>query len=112
MNFPLLIARRYLFAAAACGLGFLLVKGGEYMAKIRLGLDLSHDTFHTLYWLITGFHYLHVLAALVLLLVMARGLRRHGADGEWTEHVESTAIFWHFCDLVWLLLLPVVYLLH
>lgn len=104
--------RRYLFAAATCGLGFLVVKGSEYAAKIHLGLDLSHDTFHTLYWLITGFHYLHVFAALLLLLVMARGLRLHGAEGEWVEHVESSAIFWHFCDLVWLLLLPVVYLLH
>ncbi|MCC7377241.1 MAG: cytochrome c oxidase subunit 3 [Verrucomicrobiales bacterium] len=105
-------ARRGTLAAAACGLVFLVLKGSEYAEKLRHGDDLHRDTFHTLYWLLTGFHYLHVLVAVVLLLVMARALRNTATMNETRENVGASAIFWHLCDLVWLLLLPVVYLLR
>ena len=53
-----------------------------------------------------------LLVAVVLLLVMARALRNTATTNETRENVEASAIFWHLCDLVWLLLLPVVYLLR
>ena len=97
--------------AAAFGLLFLLVKGGEYASKFGRGLDLHHDTFHTLYWLLTGFHYLHVVVAIILLLAMAWGLRHGECTEEHALNIEGSAVFWHLCDLIWLLLMPVVYLL-
>lgn len=104
-------ARRWVIASALSGVGFLAVKSCEYADKLRHGLDLHHDSFFTLYWLLTGFHYLHVLVAVVLLAAMARGLRRGEYTRECHENVEASGIFWHLCDLIWLLLLPVIYLL-
>lgn len=105
-------ARRETLFAAVLGGGFLVVKGGEYAAKLGHGHGLNHDTFHLLYWFLTGFHFLHVVVAVILLLAMARALGRSERDPELPDHVEGSAIFWHLCDLIWLLLLPVVYLIR
>jgi nitric oxide reductase NorE protein len=98
-------------AVSTAGL-FLVLKCVEYADKLAHGFDLRADSFFTLYWLLTGFHFLHVAAALVLLALMWHGIRsgRYTA----TDHgdVESAGVFWHLCDLIWLLLYPVLYLLR
>ncbi len=104
-------ARRQMGQAAAFGVAFLMVKGGEYAGKLGQGLDLHHDSFHTMYWLLTGFHYLHVVVAVILLVAMAWGLRRGQCTEEQATNIASSAVFWHLCDLIWLLLVPVIYLL-
>lgn len=104
-------ARRGIWKAAAFGVAFLGVKGWEYTRKLDLGLGLHRDAFHTLYWLITGFHYLHVAFAVGLLLAMGWGLRRGECRGEQVANIESSGVFWHLCDLIWLFLVPVIYLL-
>jgi nitric oxide reductase NorE protein len=104
-------ARRGISQAAGLGVVFLIVKGWEYAGKLRHGLDLHHDIFHTMYWLLTGFHYLHVLVAIILLVAMSWGLRRGTCTEEQTTNIEASGIFWHLCDLIWLLLMPVLYLL-
>lgn len=103
-------ARRWVVAAIAAGAAFLVLKGVEYGQKIGHGFGFGDDTFFTLYFALTGFHFLHVVAAVLLLAFVARGLGR-GAYGA-ADHldVESCGIFWHMCDLVWLLLYPVLYL--
>jgi len=104
-------ATRWLAGSTLAGVMFLVLKGSEYATKLSRGYDLHHDAFFSLYWMLTGFHFLHVLVAVVLLAVMWRGL----CQGKYTqashEDVESTGIFWHMCDLIWLLLMPVIYLL-
>lgn len=105
-------AARWLLATIGSGLVFTALKGVEYAAKLKHGHDLNADTFFTLYWLLTGFHVVHVAVAVIILLLMWRGIRA----GRYTpvEHadVESAAVFWHMCDLIWLVLYPVVYLLR
>lgn len=104
-------ASRWVAAAATTGMAFLALKGWEYTDKLHHGLDLHHNTFFTLYWLLTGFHFLHVVVALLLLAIMARRIRRGRYTAGNHEDVESSAVFWHLCDLIWLLLFPVIYLL-
>ena len=104
-------AGRYMVFAIAFGMAFLVGKGIEYAAKINQGMGLHHDSFHTIYWLLTGFHYVHVIVAVVLLAAMAWGLGRPGGAGARLENVESSAVFWHMCDLIWLFLMPIIYLL-
>lgn len=104
-------ALRGMGLAAAFGVAFLIVKGGEYTQKFGQGFDLHHDSFHTMYWLLTGFHYLHVVVAVILLVAMAWGLRHGKCTGDHALNIESSAVFWHLCDLIWLLLMPVIYLL-
>lgn len=105
-------AARWVGAAIGTGFGFLLLKGAEYVFKIQHGVGFGSDTFFTLYWLLTGFHFLHVLVAVVLLLAMWSGIRRGKYHRGEYHDVESSGIFWHMCDLIWLLLYPVIYLLR
>ena len=61
--------------------------------------------------MLTGFHFVHVMVAVVLLSALLRAVGRgryHAADH---QDVEAGGVFWHMCDLIWLLLYPVTYLL-
>lgn len=95
-------SRWFLAGASALGLVFLVVKMIEYAAKAADGLSIETNTFFTLYYLITGFHALHVVFGLILLAIAM----------VWndTETLESVAAFWHMVDLVWVLIFPVIYL--
>jgi len=102
---------RWIAAAIATGLAFLVLKAVEYAEKISHGIGFGDDTFFTLYFLLTGFHFAHVLAAAILLTAMWVGVHRGRYHRDHHLDVESSGIFWHMCDLIWLLLFPVIYLL-
>ncbi|HMW60577.1 MAG TPA: cytochrome c oxidase subunit 3, partial [Leptospiraceae bacterium] len=61
----------WMIAAGLAGITFLVLKCVEYSSKLKGGHDLGSDSFFTLYWLLTGFHFLHVALATVILLVLA-----------------------------------------
>lgn len=103
---------RWVGGAICTGVAFLLIKGGEYAEKIQHGIGFGSDAFFTLYWLLTGFHFLHVVVAVVLLIFMWSGIRRGKYHRDRLQDVESSGIFWHMCDLIWLLLYPIIYLLR
>lgn len=103
-------ARPFIHCAMVGGFLFLILKGIEYHGKIESGLTLGHDTFFTYYWLLTVFHLMHVFVGLIILAVLHRRLRPAAKPME-TEDFEAGAVFWHMCDLIWLILFPVIYLL-
>lgn len=92
------------------GVGFILLKLVEYYQKIAAGLDMNHSPFFMNYWLLTGFHWLHVLVGVVILFFIRRTIVKK-RDGASLEDIEAGIAFWHMCDLVWLLLFPLLYLL-
>jgi len=92
------------------GVLFLMLKGLEYSQKIAHGLTIGHNTFFTFYWLLTGFHVIHVLVGLGILFFMYLGLRKAQANPD-ILNIEAGASFWHMCDLIWLLLFPMLYLI-
>lgn len=93
--------RRPLAIAALCGLAFVAVKAVEYTIEIHSGIGEA-GRITELYFLITGFHLLHVLfGAGILLLVAWRPVR---------GNVVMIATLWHAIDLVWLVMFPIVYL--
>jgi nitric oxide reductase NorE protein len=94
------------------GLAFLILKGVEYSEKIEHGLGIDESSFFMFYWLLTGFHFVHVLVGAVLLLFMYFKVKNGFYNAENMLDVESSAAFWHMCDLIWLFLFPVIYLLH
>lgn len=97
-------ARPWLAGAMVLGLVFLIVKWFEYAEKARLGIGIETSDFFTFYYLLTGFHALHVVAGLVVFgLLMRWGTARN---------LEAGAAFWHMVDLVWILLFPIIYLVH
>jgi nitric oxide reductase NorE protein len=97
-------ARRYLVAAMGLGCAFLAVKGVEYADKAAHGIGIETDTFWTLFYLLTGFHAMHVIMGVVVLALV--GWKSSPAN------FETGAAFWHMVDLVWLVLFPILYLVR
>ncbi|KAA0584916.1 cytochrome c oxidase subunit 3 (plasmid) [Azospirillum oryzae] len=104
-------ARRAMMMAAAVGSVFLAVKAMEYSATLGAGLTIDTDTFFTLYFLLTGFHALHVVLGIVILLLVSRSGPETMPE-TLIENLETGAAFWHMVDLVWVILYPLVYLIR
>ena len=101
-----------LLAALGCACGYVWLKLGEYQHLAGLGLDIEHNTFFTLYWIVTGFHFLHVLLGMLILGWLAKHCwQRANAAGNHPA-AESAVLYWHMVDLVWVLLFPLVYVLN
>ncbi len=92
------------------GIFFLILKSIEYYHKIESGISLETNVFFTFYWLLTGFHLIHVIIGLVILGWTNYGMKKKNSDTQ-IEDIEACAAFWHMCDLIWLLLFPILYLI-
>ena len=91
------------------GVFFLILKSIEYYFKLEAGLTIGYNTFFSFYWMLTLFHVIHVLVGLVILIVNYIGLKKNSTNN--LEDFEASAAFWHMCDLIWLLLFPIIYLI-
>ncbi|SDB58851.1 nitric oxide reductase NorE protein [Pseudomonas sp. NFACC23-1] len=100
-----------LWVALLLASGYVGIKLTEYAHLLANGLGMEHDTFFTLYWILTGFHFLHVLLGMVILGWLAEGCRRRRHGAQRNSGLESGVLYWHMVDLVWVLLFPVVYIL-
>ena len=100
----------YMVATAALGTLFLGIKMYEYSLKFADGIGPDTNVFYGCYFLMTGFHGVHVLVGIILLLWCAFYVKR--MDHHHYDVVENLALYWHFVDLVWIFLFPIVYLLH
>jgi nitric oxide reductase NorE protein len=96
--------RLCLALAAALGAVFLGVKAVEYTNEIAAGYDMDSGTFFTLYYLITGFHAIHVFVGMLVLGIVA------AFDS--LENYETGTAFWHMVDLIWIVIFPCIYLLR
>jgi len=97
-------ARLWLLLAMALGGAFVTIKLVEYAREIGGGIGLETSVFFTLYFLLTGFHLLHVCLGIIILAVVCR--RADPVD------VETGTVFWHMVDLVWIVMFPIVYLVR
>ncbi|MEK7880186.1 MAG: cytochrome c oxidase subunit 3 [candidate division NC10 bacterium] len=99
--------RRHLAWTILLGLLFLVIKGFEYSKEVSLGFTPVTAPFWSFYYTMTGLHALHVLAGIVVnatLFVLARkGLEHH-------HRVELGGLYWHFVDIVWIFLFPLLYM--
>ena len=99
--------RRHLGWTILQGLLFLVIKGIEYSKELALGFTPATAPFWSFYYGMTGLHALHVLAGVVVnatLFVQARkGLEHH-------HRVELGGLYWHFVDIVWIFLFPLIYI--
>ncbi|HEX5030369.1 MAG TPA: cytochrome c oxidase subunit 3 [Candidatus Eisenbacteria bacterium] len=85
---------------------FLVIKAFEYAHEIAQGFTPVANVFWAFYFALTGLHALHVVGGLVAILVVRRALDR----GENAHRVEYVGIYWHFVDIVWIFLFPLLYL--
>lgn len=102
-------ANRTINMAMLFGFLFLIVKSTEYYLKISHNINLSTNTFFSFYWLLTGFHFIHVLVGLVILFFIKRYNQQEITDLN-LEYYEAGATFWHMCDLIWIILFPILYM--
>ena len=95
-----------------CGV-FLVVKYFEYSAKFHHHLFPSTNTFLAIYFTLTGLHMLHVIGGMVVnAYFWGPGAKLWKKDPvHFAARVEHSGLFWHFVDLVWIFLFPILYLL-
>ena len=113
----------FLLLTIALGVTFLVVKAFEYKAKFDHGLvpglpfeDQGAETyqwqmFFSIYFGMTGMHALHMVIGIVILGVLVRQAWRGRFSPEYYTPVELTGLYWHFVDIVWIFLFPLLYLI-
>ncbi len=99
-------AARFLWMTVGGGAIFMCVKAYEYTTEISHGFTMFRDVFWSFYYLATGLHGAHVLAGMLILGIVATGAKK----GENLHRVELIGIYWHFVDVVWIFLFPLLYI--
>jgi cytochrome c oxidase subunit III len=124
---------QFLVATAVLGAMFLGIKAREYSIEIHEELlpgahfvipsedaaviqehNLNPGRFQmmfVLYFFLTGVHAFHMIIGIVLVLVMATLMHRKWLSGYGTTQIEVTGLYWHFVDVVWVFLYPLLYLI-
>lgn len=102
----------WLLAAIGMGGIFLVVKLFEFGEKFTAGINLSTNTFFMFYLSLTFFHFMHVILGMVILAAVLFKARSGGYSAAQHTGVETGASYWHMVDLVWLILFPLVYVIH
>ena len=105
--------RVYLALTVLLSVAFLVNKYFEYSHHWALGELPSKSTFLAIYFTLTGLHGIHILGGIVVMLYfLGPGAKMYKTNpGQFTNRIEYTGLYWHFVDLVWIFLFPVLYLL-
>ncbi len=104
--------RRWLWTTVVLGFVFLGIKSFEYSEHLAHGEYPSNSTFLAVYFTLTGFHALHIVGGLlVMLYLLGPGARLYTRNPRhFVNRVECTALYWHFVDVIWLCLFTLLYL--
>jgi cytochrome c oxidase subunit 3 len=116
----------WLIATVLLGTVFLGIKVVEYKEKYdhhlipgasfsahELGLEgEAAQIYYSLYFGMTGLHALHMIIGIPILLMLAWQARGGRFGPEYHTPVEMTGLYWHFVDIVWIFLFPLLYLIH
>ncbi len=102
---------RNMAVTVVIGVVFLFMQAADYAILGAEGITLSAGTFGTTYFTLTGFHGAHVFGGVIMLgVVLYRGLAGQ-FSGKHHDAVEAASLYWHFVDVVWILLFSLLYLL-
>lgn len=102
----------WLMAAMAFGGAFLVLKLAEFGAKVAAGISMSTNTFYMFYLFLGFFHFMHVVLGMIILGAVALKAWNGGYSSNDHVGVETGASYWHMVDLVWIVLFPLIYVLH
>lgn len=104
----------YMGLTLLCASIFLVIKYFEYTGKFHHGIYPSSSTFMGIYFTLTGLHGLHIIGGIIVMgyMWLPIGSKLWETDPEhFTNRIENAGLYWHFVDLVWIFLFPVLYLL-
>ena len=105
--------RMWLAATIGLSLAFMVVKAFEYNHEFEIGNFPSTSTYLAIYFTMTGLHALHIVGGVIVntyLLLPGSKMWKTNKE-QFTNRVEAAGLYWHFVDLVWIFLFPVLYLL-
>jgi heme/copper-type cytochrome/quinol oxidase subunit 3 len=99
-------AAKFLYLTVLGGLVFLLVKSVEWTTEIKAGFTITSATFWSFYYTAAGIHGVHVIVGMIIMLFVAAD----AAKGRDLQRVENVGLYWHFVDIVWIFLFPLLYI--
>jgi cytochrome c oxidase subunit III len=103
--------RLFLFLTLLCAFGFLGIKSYEYGMKFEHHIFPWTNTFYASYFVMTGFHALHVIGGMIPMAWFLFRSATVGIPHNRHHRVEALGLYWHFVDLVWIFLFPTLYLI-
>jgi cytochrome c oxidase subunit 3 len=105
---------KLILVTMACGIAFIVLHGSEWLHLIRVeqvtltSNPWNQPLFGATFFGLTGLHMAHVTAGVVYLGIVAGAVSRGKLSA---EDVETSGLYWHFVDLVWMFIFPLVYLM-
>jgi heme/copper-type cytochrome/quinol oxidase subunit 3 len=99
-------AAKMLYLTMLGGVIFLVVKAFEWTSEIQHGYTITSNTFWSFYYSAAGLHALHVLAGVIVMGIVAAAAMKN----EELHRVELIGLYWHFVDIVWIFLFPLLYI--
>ena len=106
--------KMYMGITLLCSLIFLVIKYFEYTGKFHHDIYPSSSTFMAIYFTLTGLHGIHIIGGMIVMIYfwLPIGYKMWETQPEhFANPVEVLGLYWHFVDLVWIFLFPVLYLL-
>ena len=96
----------FLWLTIGGGLTFLVVKSIEWTNEIKHGFTITANTFWSFYYTAAGLHACHVIAGMVAMGIVSIDCLKNKN----LQRVELVGIYWHFVDIVWIFLFPLLYI--
>jgi heme/copper-type cytochrome/quinol oxidase subunit 3 len=103
--------RLWLTGTAMLGLAFVGGQVYEFTAFYHEGLSITTNLFGSTFYVLTGFHGVHVTVGILMLLILVVMSWRGSLSDEPAFPVEMVGLYWHFVDIVWIVIFTLVYLI-
>jgi cytochrome c oxidase subunit 3/cytochrome o ubiquinol oxidase subunit 3 len=101
----------WLTATALLGASFVGGQVYEFTVFYREGLGYTTSLFASSFYTLTGFHGAHVTVGVIMLMALVGMIQRNRIPGDKAETVELIGLYWHFVDIVWIVIFTLVYLI-
>jgi heme/copper-type cytochrome/quinol oxidase subunit 3 len=102
----------WLVAVMLMGLSFIGIEATEYLHFIEEGLTITSSTFGSSYYVLTGTHKAHVAIGVIWMGTLAILIARDRLPPADSEKVEIAGLYWHFVDVIWIVIFTLVYLIR
>ena len=99
-------AAKFLWLTILGAVLFLCIKSVEWTTEIKHGFTITKNGFWNFYYVAAGVHASHVIAGGIAMGIVAKD----AAKGKDLQRVECVGIYWHFVDIVWIFLFPLLYI--
>jgi heme/copper-type cytochrome/quinol oxidase subunit 3 len=100
------MAAKWLYATVGGALMFLVIKSYEWTTEINAGFTITKNAFWSFYYVAAGLHACHVIGGAIIMLIIAADAKKN----QELQRVELIGIYWHFVDVVWIFLFPLLYI--